>query len=223
MSPYSGYNGQMRSSVYQPTELAIITKGTPNVSTDIYHSCFAYANPHAVTSRDLLQHMLCLIYVYHLYLTHMLSPSSRLRLQHQMDHSYSTSIPRASLASPSNQSGSTSPTQSDIGLNPNTNVWPVIINRLSIVSCIVLLRLLVYSWSSSLGLSPLIYLAITFLFLYNLSGNPVSCFFVQPVLTLFIFFPSLSTFSSFTLVVSGSVLKILFSFSSAFLGNFCLC
>ncbi|XP_023672684.2 G-protein coupled receptor family C group 5 member C isoform X2 [Paramormyrops kingsleyae] len=30
MSPYSGYNGQMRSSVYQPTELALITKGGAN-------------------------------------------------------------------------------------------------------------------------------------------------------------------------------------------------
>lgn len=30
VSPYSGYNGQLRSCVYQPTELAIITKGTGN-------------------------------------------------------------------------------------------------------------------------------------------------------------------------------------------------
>ncbi|XP_026868883.2 G-protein coupled receptor family C group 5 member C isoform X2 [Electrophorus electricus] len=30
VSPYSGYNGQMRSSVYQPTELALITKGAGN-------------------------------------------------------------------------------------------------------------------------------------------------------------------------------------------------
>ncbi|XP_076855495.1 G-protein coupled receptor family C group 5 member C isoform X2 [Brachyhypopomus gauderio] len=30
VSPYSGYNGQMRSSVYQPTELALITKGAVN-------------------------------------------------------------------------------------------------------------------------------------------------------------------------------------------------
>lgn len=35
MSPYSGYNGQLRSCVYQPTELAIITKGTGNVSVSI--------------------------------------------------------------------------------------------------------------------------------------------------------------------------------------------
>lgn len=46
VSPYSGYNGQVRSSVYQPTELALITKGMTNVSTSIYCSCFAYANPH---------------------------------------------------------------------------------------------------------------------------------------------------------------------------------
>ncbi|XP_060796219.1 G-protein coupled receptor family C group 5 member C isoform X2 [Neoarius graeffei] len=30
VSPYSGYNGQLRSPVYQPTELAIITKGITN-------------------------------------------------------------------------------------------------------------------------------------------------------------------------------------------------
>ncbi|XP_030629163.1 G-protein coupled receptor family C group 5 member C isoform X2 [Chanos chanos] len=30
VSPYSGYNGQLRSSVYQPTELALITKGVGN-------------------------------------------------------------------------------------------------------------------------------------------------------------------------------------------------
>ncbi|KAI5103476.1 G-protein coupled receptor family C group 5 member C precursor, partial [Silurus meridionalis] len=39
LSPYSGYNGQIRGSVYQPTELAIITKGV-NVST-ICQPCFA--------------------------------------------------------------------------------------------------------------------------------------------------------------------------------------
>ncbi|XP_036408657.1 G-protein coupled receptor family C group 5 member C-like, partial [Megalops cyprinoides] len=32
LSPYSGYNGQIRSCVYQPTELALITKGLGNVS-----------------------------------------------------------------------------------------------------------------------------------------------------------------------------------------------
>ncbi|XP_056144618.1 G-protein coupled receptor family C group 5 member C-like [Lampris incognitus] len=30
LSPYGSYNGQLRSSVYQPTELAFITKGLPN-------------------------------------------------------------------------------------------------------------------------------------------------------------------------------------------------
>lgn len=35
MSPYSGYTGQLRSSVYQPTELAIISKGVGNVSIHI--------------------------------------------------------------------------------------------------------------------------------------------------------------------------------------------
>lgn len=32
MSPYSGYTGQLRSSVYQPTELALISKASTNVS-----------------------------------------------------------------------------------------------------------------------------------------------------------------------------------------------
>ncbi|KAG7255892.1 hypothetical protein CRUP_009151, partial [Coryphaenoides rupestris] len=30
VSPYSGYGGQLRSSVYQPTELALISKGVGN-------------------------------------------------------------------------------------------------------------------------------------------------------------------------------------------------
>ncbi|KAG7215470.1 hypothetical protein INR49_003246 [Caranx melampygus] len=33
VSPYSGYTGQLRSSVYQPTEIALITKAIGNVST----------------------------------------------------------------------------------------------------------------------------------------------------------------------------------------------
>ncbi|XP_062858945.1 G-protein coupled receptor family C group 5 member C [Trichomycterus rosablanca] len=37
VSPYSGYNGQVRSSVYQPTELALITKGTGNTSMDLQY------------------------------------------------------------------------------------------------------------------------------------------------------------------------------------------
>lgn len=64
LSPYSGYNGQMRSSVYQPTELAIITKGVTNVSSCIYQSCFAYANSHSTI----------------LFLHSLLCPSSYLRL-----------------------------------------------------------------------------------------------------------------------------------------------
>ncbi|XP_029934014.1 G-protein coupled receptor family C group 5 member C isoform X3 [Myripristis murdjan] len=32
VSPYSGYSGQLRSSVYQPTELALISKGVGNVN-----------------------------------------------------------------------------------------------------------------------------------------------------------------------------------------------
>lgn len=50
MSPYSGYNGQMRSSVYQPTELAIITKGVTNVGSSMYQFCVAYVNSCATLS-----------------------------------------------------------------------------------------------------------------------------------------------------------------------------
>jgi len=35
VSPYSGYTGQVRSSVYQPTELALITKQLGNVSIKV--------------------------------------------------------------------------------------------------------------------------------------------------------------------------------------------
>ncbi|KAM9336360.1 G-protein coupled receptor family C group 5 member C [Symphorus nematophorus] len=35
VSPYSGYSGQMRSSVYQPTELALITKAVGNHPPDL--------------------------------------------------------------------------------------------------------------------------------------------------------------------------------------------
>ncbi|XP_031417169.1 G-protein coupled receptor family C group 5 member C isoform X3 [Clupea harengus] len=37
VSPYSGYNGQLRSSVYQPTELALISKGVSTVSGNGLH------------------------------------------------------------------------------------------------------------------------------------------------------------------------------------------
>lgn len=47
VSPYSGYSGQLRSSVYQPTELAIISKGMGNVSTG--HQLFVYMRTHART------------------------------------------------------------------------------------------------------------------------------------------------------------------------------
>lgn len=49
VSPYSGYNGQLRNSVYQPTELALISKGgrTPQQQTELsYH----VAIPRASTS-----------------------------------------------------------------------------------------------------------------------------------------------------------------------------
>ncbi|XP_056153108.1 G-protein coupled receptor family C group 5 member C isoform X2 [Lampris incognitus] len=35
VSPYSGYSGQLRSSVYQPTELALISKGIGNHQTEL--------------------------------------------------------------------------------------------------------------------------------------------------------------------------------------------
>uniref|UniRef100_A0A3B1JK20 G protein-coupled receptor, class C, group 5, member C n=1 Tax=Astyanax mexicanus TaxID=7994 RepID=A0A3B1JK20_ASTMX len=75
VSPYSNYNGQLRSSVYQPTELALITKG----------------------------------------------------LGSQLDVSYETAIPRASLGSPHHQSSGSSsspsprPDDSPHGQNRATN------------------------------------------------------------------------------------------------------
>lgn len=36
VSPYSGYTGQVRSSVYQPTELALMTKAVGPVSINVY-------------------------------------------------------------------------------------------------------------------------------------------------------------------------------------------
>ncbi|XP_073683918.1 G-protein coupled receptor family C group 5 member C isoform X2 [Garra rufa] len=44
MSPYSGYNGQLRSCVYQPTELAIITKGVGNQPMESYDNVIPRAS-----------------------------------------------------------------------------------------------------------------------------------------------------------------------------------
>uniref|UniRef100_A0A8C2ARU7 G protein-coupled receptor, class C, group 5, member C n=1 Tax=Cyprinus carpio TaxID=7962 RepID=A0A8C2ARU7_CYPCA len=44
VSPYSGYNGQHRSCVYQPTELAIITKGVSNQKMESYQNIIPRAS-----------------------------------------------------------------------------------------------------------------------------------------------------------------------------------
>ncbi|KAL1264679.1 hypothetical protein QQF64_005034 [Cirrhinus molitorella] len=44
VSPYSGYNGQLRSCVYQPTELAIITKGVGNQPMESYDNVIPRAS-----------------------------------------------------------------------------------------------------------------------------------------------------------------------------------
>ncbi|XP_029106588.1 G-protein coupled receptor family C group 5 member C [Scleropages formosus] len=44
VSPYSGYNGQLRSSVYQPTELALITKGGGNMEPLSYETVIPRAS-----------------------------------------------------------------------------------------------------------------------------------------------------------------------------------
>lgn len=44
VSPYSGYNGQLRSCVYQPTELAIITKGVVNQQMESYDNIIPRAS-----------------------------------------------------------------------------------------------------------------------------------------------------------------------------------
>ncbi|KAG8564848.1 hypothetical protein GDO81_012599 [Engystomops pustulosus] len=49
VSPYSGYNGQIRSSVYQPTEMAIMNKNTNDLSYDVIIPR-ATANTHPAAS-----------------------------------------------------------------------------------------------------------------------------------------------------------------------------
>lgn len=39
VSPYSGYNGQLLTSVYQPTEMALMHKGTVSVTPGVATSC----------------------------------------------------------------------------------------------------------------------------------------------------------------------------------------
>lgn len=39
VSPYSGYNGQLLTSVYQPTEMALMHKGTVSVTPGVAKSC----------------------------------------------------------------------------------------------------------------------------------------------------------------------------------------
>lgn len=41
VSPYSGYNGQLLTSVYQPTEMALMHKGTVSVTPGVATSCQA--------------------------------------------------------------------------------------------------------------------------------------------------------------------------------------
>ncbi|XP_063296808.1 G-protein coupled receptor family C group 5 member C-like isoform X1 [Pelobates fuscus] len=51
MSPYSGYNGQMRGSVYQPTEMAIMNKNTSEGPYDVIIPR-ATANTHPASSAN---------------------------------------------------------------------------------------------------------------------------------------------------------------------------
>ncbi|XP_034715898.1 G-protein coupled receptor family C group 5 member C [Etheostoma cragini] len=51
VSPYSGYTGQLRSSVYQPTELAIISKGVGNHPPDAsYTTVIPRASTHSAAN-----------------------------------------------------------------------------------------------------------------------------------------------------------------------------
>ncbi|XP_030257226.1 G-protein coupled receptor family C group 5 member C isoform X1 [Sparus aurata] len=47
VSPYSGYTGQLRSSVYQPTELALITKAVTNHPQDSFDMVIPRASTHS--------------------------------------------------------------------------------------------------------------------------------------------------------------------------------
>ncbi|XP_054624774.1 G-protein coupled receptor family C group 5 member C isoform X2 [Dunckerocampus dactyliophorus] len=46
VSPYSGYTGQLRSSVYQPTELALITKASTNPPDTCYDTAIPRVSAH---------------------------------------------------------------------------------------------------------------------------------------------------------------------------------
>ncbi|XP_029978554.1 G-protein coupled receptor family C group 5 member C isoform X1 [Sphaeramia orbicularis] len=50
VSPYSGYTGQLRSSVYQPTELALITKPAGNRPSDSYETIIPRASATSAAS-----------------------------------------------------------------------------------------------------------------------------------------------------------------------------
>ncbi|XP_029934011.1 G-protein coupled receptor family C group 5 member C isoform X1 [Myripristis murdjan] len=51
VSPYSGYSGQLRSSVYQPTELALISKGVGNHQTELsYDSAIPRASTNSAAN-----------------------------------------------------------------------------------------------------------------------------------------------------------------------------
>ncbi|XP_011605518.1 G-protein coupled receptor family C group 5 member C isoform X2 [Takifugu rubripes] len=50
VSPYSGYTGQLRSSVYQPTELALITKAVSNASEPSFDMVIPRASANSVAT-----------------------------------------------------------------------------------------------------------------------------------------------------------------------------
>ncbi|KAM8729635.1 G-protein coupled receptor family C group 5 member C [Acanthopagrus schlegelii] len=50
VSPYSGYTGQLRSSVYQPTELALITKAVTNHPQDSFDMVIPRASTHSAAN-----------------------------------------------------------------------------------------------------------------------------------------------------------------------------
>ncbi|KAE8283842.1 G-protein coupled receptor family C group 5 member C Retinoic acid-induced gene 3 protein [Larimichthys crocea] len=52
VSPYSGYTGQLRSSVYQPTELALITKAVGNPHPDACDMVIPRASAHSAASSE---------------------------------------------------------------------------------------------------------------------------------------------------------------------------
>lgn len=135
VSPYGGYSGQLRSCVYQPTELALITKSLANVSgfypihwlkhSYHYHTSVILQEIHTETNRFLILYV-CVSSL-------------------QRDQSHETGLPRAT-APPLNQSSSSLP-HSLVPL-PTTGLSPAVSVSTSLPSYTTVYASMVFLLSS---------------------------------------------------------------------------